>query len=76
MLCIFLNEDYDIMEMKITYEFVFHGLSFLYDITDTDKRESIERCFANKGYKSFNEYVCAVKTLLLFCAHVVDVLCV
>lgn len=27
---------------------------------DADKRESIERWFAGKGYKSFNEYVCAL----------------
>lgn len=25
---------------------------------DADKRESIERWFTGKGYKSFNEYVC------------------
>lgn len=25
---------------------------------DADKRESIERWFTEKGYKSFNEYVC------------------
>lgn len=27
---------------------------------DADKRESIERWFTGKGYKSFNEYVCAL----------------
>lgn len=27
---------------------------------DTDKRKSIETWFTNKGYKSFNEYVCAL----------------
>ena len=27
---------------------------------DADKRESIERWFSDKGYKSFNEYVCAL----------------
>lgn len=27
---------------------------------DADKRESIERWFASKGYKSFNEYVIAL----------------
>lgn len=27
---------------------------------DADKRESIERWFTAKGYKSFNEYVCAL----------------
>lgn len=27
---------------------------------DADKRESIERWFIAKGYKSFNEYVCAL----------------
>lgn len=27
---------------------------------DADKRESIERQFAGKGYKSFNEYVIAL----------------
>lgn len=27
---------------------------------DADKRESIERWFTEKGYKSFNEYVCAL----------------
>lgn len=27
---------------------------------DADKRESIERWFTDKGYKSFNEYVCAL----------------
>lgn len=27
---------------------------------DADKRESIERWFAGKGYKSFNEYVIAL----------------
>lgn len=27
---------------------------------DADKRESIERWFICKGYKSFNEYVCAL----------------
>lgn len=25
---------------------------------DADKRESIERWFTGKGYRSFNEYVC------------------
>ena len=25
---------------------------------DTDKREPIERWYTEKGYKSFNEYVC------------------
>lgn len=27
---------------------------------DADKRESIERWFTGNGYKSFNEYVCAL----------------
>ena len=27
---------------------------------DADKREDIEKHFANKGYKSFNEYVIAL----------------
>jgi hypothetical protein len=27
---------------------------------DMDKRESIEKHFSSKGYKSFNEYVCAL----------------
>lgn len=27
---------------------------------DADKRESIERWFTNKGYRSFNEYVIAL----------------
>lgn len=27
---------------------------------DADKRESIERWFTAKGYRSFNEYVCAL----------------
>ena len=27
---------------------------------NADKRESIERWFTGKGYKSFNEYVCAL----------------
>lgn len=27
---------------------------------DADKRESIESWFTGKGYKSFNEYVCAL----------------
>lgn len=27
---------------------------------DADKRESIENWFTSKGYKSFNEYVCAL----------------
>lgn len=27
---------------------------------DADKRELIERWFTGKGYKSFNEYVCAL----------------
>ena len=27
---------------------------------DADKRESIERWFTDKGYWSFNEYVCTV----------------
>ena len=27
---------------------------------DVDKREAIERWFMDKGYRSFNEYVCAL----------------
>ena len=27
---------------------------------DMDKREDIEKHFSNKGFKSFNEYVCAL----------------
>lgn len=27
---------------------------------DMDKREEIEKHFTSKGYKSFNEYVCAL----------------
>lgn len=27
---------------------------------NADKREDIERWFSGKGYKSFNEYVCAL----------------
>lgn len=27
---------------------------------DADKRESIERWFTGKGYRSFNEYVCTL----------------
>ena len=27
---------------------------------DKDKQESIEKWFTDKGYKSFNEYVCAL----------------
>lgn len=42
----------------VTYEYIFMGYLFAY--IDAAKRESIERWFIGKGYRSFNEYVIAL----------------
>ena len=35
-------------------------MGYLFMFINADKRESIERWFTAKGYRSFNEYVCAL----------------
>lgn len=49
-----LNNMYEM----IAYGYISWVIFFM--LIDSDKREAIERWFTGKGYKSFNEYVCAL----------------